>query len=42
METVVLIIMLMVSFNFALKLTYHKATGMIATCMLGALFAGLA
>ena len=42
METVVLIIMLMVSFNFALKLTYHKAAGMIATCMLAALFAGLA
>ncbi|WP_300860355.1 hypothetical protein [uncultured Duncaniella sp.] len=41
METVVLIIMLMVSFNFALKLTYHKAVGITATCMLAALFVGL-
>lgn len=42
METVVLIIMLMVSFNFALKLTYHKAVGITATCLLAALFVGLA
>lgn len=42
METVVLIIMLMVSFNFALKQTYHKAVGITATCLLAALFVGLA
>lgn len=38
MEIVVIIIMLMVGFNFVLKLTYHRLTGVLVTCAVAALF----
>jgi hypothetical protein len=40
METVVLIIMMMVGLSFVLKLTYHHLFGVIATCVVIALFIG--
>lgn len=38
MEIVVIIIMLMVGFNFVLKLTYHRLTGILVTCAVASLF----
>ncbi len=41
METLVLIIMLLVSFSFILKLTQHGLTGTVVTTVVVALFAGM-
>lgn len=38
MEIVVTIIMLMVGFNFILKLTYHRLAGVLVTCAVATLF----
>lgn len=38
METLVIIIVCMVGFNFMLKLTWHGIAGKIALCIIGALF----
>ena len=41
MEIVIVIIMLLVGFNFVLKLTYHNLLGKLLTCAVAALFVGL-
>ena len=41
MEIVIIIIMSLVCFNFALKLTYHTPIASLATCAVAALFVGL-
>ncbi len=42
METVVLIILILVGFNFILKLTYHRPIGIVVLCLIPLLFLGLA
>lgn len=41
METVVMVIMLLVGFNFVLKLTFHSILGRVIVCGVAALFIGL-
>ena len=41
METVVLVIMILVGFNFVLKLTFHNLHGRLAVCAVAALFTAL-